>query len=231
MDSFIDMLVGNRCLVCHQPNSFRQRICLPCQHAMRHHSAVCSQCQVPLPDTVQTHLCAACLTSVVRYNQLFSIGPYETELARLITAFKYRGNRAYGRGLCDVWLAVNTPHITVRPDLLISVPLSLTRRMKRGFNQSAYLATTLSKRLAIPHSATTFTRQGTSPQMVTLNKAQRQKAVRKQYQLSTIPTVNHVAIVDDVVTTGATVDALCQQLIHQIPDITIDIWCLARTPI
>ena len=130
-----------------------------------------------------------------------------------------------------MWLAANAPHITVRPDLLISVPLSLTRRMKRGFNQSAYLATTLSKQLAIPHSATIFTRQGTSPQMVTLNKAQRQKAVRKQYQLSTIPTVNHVVIVDDVVTTGATVDALCQQLIHQIPDITIDIWCLARTPI
>lgn len=198
---------------------------------MRHHSAVCSQCQLPLPEAAHAHLCGTCLATPVLYNQLFSIGPYETELARLIAAFKYRGHRAYGQSLCEIWLTTNRGKLTVRPDLLISVPLSLTRRMKRGFNQSAFIAATLSKQLAIPYSATTFTRHANSPQMVTLNKAQRQKAVNKQYQLTAVPRANHVVIVDDVVTTGATVNTLCKQLIHQLPDITIDVWCLARTPI
>ena len=228
--NLLNRLTNCRCLLCKQSTTYRQPICNFCHTALSFHGPICSYCQLPLPEQHSLQICGNCLTHPPPYRQLLAIGHYQHELAKMITAYKYRGNRAYGDTLCKMWLKMNQPQLNTYPELIVSVPLSLKRRMLRGFNQSSYLAVRLSKALAVPYTTSLFRRNGDAAQMVGLGKAERHRQARKQYQLKQLPQVKHLAIVDDVVTTGATVNTLCRLLLREMPDLTIDIWCLARTP-
>jgi len=230
MDSLIDALVDCRCLVCGQPSNFRQAICNHCLVAMTTPASSCTICSLPLPAGLHEQACGHCLAEPPPYQQLLTIGPYQGALSRLISRFKYQGDRVSGRALCDAWLQLNLARLEEKPQLLISVPLALKRRVLRGFNQSVFISQQLSQSLKIPYSPKVFRRRGDSQQMVELNRKQRFSAVRQQYSLIQPPTAGYLILVDDVVTTGATVNALARLLLRQNPGLKIDIWCLARTP-
>ncbi|HAS6252855.1 TPA: ComF family protein [Vibrio vulnificus] len=107
------------------------------------------------------------------------------------------------------------------------------RQWLRGFNQSDVLAAQLARRLNRPFLAHAFTRLLHTPPQQGLNKQQRQRNLAGAFRLnrSALPHAipKHVAIVDDVVTTGSTVRQLCQLLLAVGVE-SIDIYCLCRTP-
>lgn len=115
------------------------------------------------------------------------------------------------------------------PEALIPVPLHWWKMRKRGFNQAGVIASKLSAHTHIPvlHRHVKRVSYGISQQG--LSAKQRQKNMKGAFSIRKEIPFQHVAIVDDVMTTGATVEELCKVLKkHGVQ--TIDIWCLARTP-
>jgi ComF family protein len=152
----------------------------------------------------------------------------------LITRFKHSAKWPLGRLLAELlaqFLQHRFDEDLERPDLLVPVPLAAKRLRQRGFNQAAMLARWLSAGLDIPCDETLLRRiQDTSAQQ-DLNADARKKNLRNAFALSPDASIKgrHLALVDDVLTTGATAQALARLLVDA-GAARVDVYCLARTP-
>jgi len=113
------------------------------------------------------------------------------------------------------------------PNLIIPVPLHHKRELERGYNQSNLLALALTERLHIPLAQTTLFRILETPSQAGLTRKQRKKNLARAFACSEIRE-KHIALVDDVVTTGSTVTEITKTL-KQAGAETVDIWCICRT--
>jgi ComF family protein len=131
--------------------------------------------------------------------------------------------------LCAAAKASNAP----MPDTLVPIPLSPQRLSERGYNQAWELTRSLARRLRIPACADLLLRPMDTPHQVQLDRAQRQRNLRGAYALNEKRRSelqgSHVALVDDVMTTGATVREAAGTLL-QSGARQVDVWVLARTP-
>jgi ComF family protein len=114
------------------------------------------------------------------------------------------------------------------PETLIPVPLHWRRQWQRGFNQAHYLAAVLATELDIPLQAACLSRSVATPSQQGMNRRQRRQNLRHAFEVIEPPTHGHIALIDDVVTTGTTANLLCKQLLKQGAT-RVDVWCLART--
>jgi ComF family protein len=115
------------------------------------------------------------------------------------------------------------------PQLLIPVPLHRKRLQERGFNQAVELARPLSRQLDIPLDFSSCRRVRDTRSQSELHVRERQRNVRGAFKLSGKIEADHVALLDDVVTTGSTVTALAKVL-RRTGVGRVDVWALARTP-
>jgi ComF family protein len=147
----------------------------------------------------------------------------------LISRFKYQGDLAAGELLSDLFThhAAFTSQPT--PDVLIPMPLHPSRLKERGFNQAGLLATRLSKQLHIPVDHHACKRVRATAHQMGLNAGVRKKNLRGAFTCAESLADKSVAIIDDVVTTGATVNELASTL-RRGGVRYIEVWCLARTP-
>ena len=115
------------------------------------------------------------------------------------------------------------------PERLLPVPLHPARLRQRGYNQSLELARPLSRQLDIALDRSCFQRILNTPPQADLPRRQRLHNLRGAFRLSPPPEARHVALVDDVVTTGSTVNELARLLLRAGVQ-RIDVWAVARTP-
>lgn len=152
----------------------------------------------------------------------------------LITRFKHQARWPYGR-LLGERLAHHLEHAFAeglpRPDLLLPVPLARRRLRQRGFNQAQMLADWLSRPLGISTDARALERVLDTPAQQQLDAATRRRNLRQAFAIATGADVKgrHLALVDDVLTTGATAEALAR-LLKRAGAERVDVYCLARTP-
>lgn len=152
----------------------------------------------------------------------------------LITRFKHQARWPYGR-LLGEHLAHHLEHAFAeglpRPDLLLPVPLARRRLRQRGFNQAQMLADWLSRPLGIATDARVLERVLDTPAQQQLDAATRRRNLRQAFAIATGADVKgrHLALVDDVLTTGATAEALAR-LLKRAGAERVDVYCLARTP-
>jgi ComF family protein len=159
---------------------------------------------------------------------------YDFPLDAAIKRFKHRGDLPMGRllgGRLAAWLAYRYSEGLVRPQQLLPVPLAAQRQRARGFNQSRLLAGWLSPQLSIPVNDSTLLRARHTPSQQGLDLTARQRNLRGAFALAPGAEVAglHLALVDDVLTTGATARALAA-LLRQAGAQRVDVYCLARTP-
>nr|WP_238529409.1 phosphoribosyltransferase family protein [Vibrio mimicus] len=109
------------------------------------------------------------------------------------------------------------------------MPLHWRRRWQRGFNQSDLLARELARSLPTQYDSQLFARRRATPHQQGLSKAQRIQNLSGAFVLNHQPNQQHIAIVDDVVTTGSTIRHLCDLLLD-VGVQSIDIYCICRTP-
>jgi ComF family protein len=150
----------------------------------------------------------------------------------MIQRYKYNGQRAFARPLindfADHLLRALDNAPEQRPDLLVASPMHPTRLRKRGFNQAADIAEQISKRSGIPWTTSLVTRNRRTRPQRGLNREERLANLRGIYRVTGTPP-SRVAIVDDVVTTGATARSLTEALL-ETGAVDVQIWALARTP-
>jgi ComF family protein len=161
------------------------------------------------------HLCGTCILAAPPYSGARSFGHYTAELARLVQGLKFNGRRNL-LGLLAPLLAVTFFENWNRDDfdIVVPVPLHSRRKRQRGYNQAELLARSLTREIAIPYLCPLRRIRPTLPQ-VGLSDLQREENVRKAFVCTKSADVSgkRILLIDDVMTTGATVSSAAQSLI------------------
>lgn len=228
-----DALLPDLCVTCLAPQA-RIGLCEGCRHDLPVNDRCCARCGLPLllSRPGQGHTCGECLKSLPGYDRAFIPWRYEFPVDRMISRYKYQGQRHYARPLLnDMATRVNQlldQDPDRRPDLLVAAPMHRKRQRKRGFNQAAEIAEVISQRTGVPWSDHLLQRTRPTRPQSGLDRRQRLSNLRGLFEVrGTVP--RHVALVDDVVTTGATAGTLAA-LLRRHGAKTIEVWALARTP-
>ena len=220
------------CLLCDEPAEAEMPICVACEAEMPWLGEHCQTCALPLPEAGLT--CDGCLLEPPAYEQVAVPWRYDFPVDSLITRFKHNAKWPFGHLLADVlsqYLQHRFDEDLPRPDALLPVPLAAKRLRQRGFNQAAMLARWLSQQLDLPCEENVVHRiQDTSAQQ-DLDAKARKRNLRNAFALTSDANVKgrHLALVDDVLTTGATAQALARLLMNAGAT-RVDVYCLARTP-
>ncbi|GAB3251438.1 ComF family protein [Chitinimonas naiadis] len=186
--------------------------------------ASCPRCAIPTP---QGNLCGACMQSPPSFDSTSAAWLYAWPVDRLIPAYKYAGQLVLTKPLAAGLIA--KAKAAVRPDALLAMPLHPTRLRERGFNQSHELARQLSRALDLPLLSDAVVRTRLTPPQASLPLDERHKAIRGVFQVQADVTGRHLALVDDVMTSGASLNELAKTL-KAAGARQVDCWVLARTP-
>ncbi|VVN21904.1 ComF family protein [Pseudomonas fluorescens] len=220
------------CLLCDEPADGIQPVCTACETELPWLGDHCLTCALPLPAAGLT--CGQCLRRPPAFEQVIAPWTYSFPLDSLITRFKHNAKWPFGRLLAELlaeFLQHRFEEDLRRPELLIPVPLANRRLRQRGFNQAAMLAHWLSDALEIPCDERLLLRIQDTDAQQDLNAEARLKNLRNAFALAPGADVKdrHLALVDDVLTTGATAQALAR-LLMDAGAARVDVYCLARTP-
>ncbi len=168
------------------------------------------------------------------YAQLYAAGYYQWPLDYLVREFKY-GQPQLAATLADWFCRYGLSAGHEMPDCLLPVPTSLWRYTKRQYHQTALLSARLSGLLGIPSVNHWATRSVTGKHWRShqqgLGRQARLTNLSQAFHLTDSPLPQRVAIVDDVITTGATVATLSKMLRKRYPDIHIQVWAIALSPL
>jgi ComF family protein len=229
-------LLPSKCLLCAStlPNGL---LCLGCQLDLPHlsHKNLCQQCGLQIESL--SNFCGHCLHQPPAFESSIIPFAYDYPLNGLIHQFKYRRHLTCGK-LLGQMLAEHLKHCAQdddawrAPDLLIPAPMHWLKRWQRGFNQAEFLAQHVARELHIPLASGIVKRTHKTPAQKELTRAERQQNLRKAFAISEKNRAHikgkRIAIIDDVVTTTATVRELSQLLIKAGAK-EVQVWALART--
>lgn len=153
------------------------------------------------------------------------IGDYQTPYPMLIPRLKYSGQIL----LAPLLARLLADHLDSSdpPEAIVPVPLHWWRKWRRGFNQAEEIAQNLSELTGIPCDNTLLQRIKATPQQTTLSAGQRRRNLRGAFSIQPHQ-YRHVALLDDVVTTGATAGQLARVL-HESGITTVEVWAICRT--
>jgi len=171
--------------------------------------------------------CGSCLTRAPPFARAVAPFRYAYPLDYLIRRFKYHGALAHGRVLGTL-LAQRLPQDgSAWPALIVPMPLHRARHRERGFNQAAELARPVGAMLGIRVDPGLCMRQRATEDQTLLSASERRRNVRGAFALTRTPDVEHVAIVDDVLTTLSTAAELARTL-RRAGVATVEVWAIAR---
>lgn len=220
--SFFDQLLTFQCPLCEQSAS-RGLLCPLCRTFLASLEDACPTCGAP--DTLDMQ-CGRCQKRPPPWSRARVPWSLESATRFLIHRMKYSRDFSAARSLAELWL--NNQQRTTGIDALVPVPQHLSKVRERGFNQAEWLAGYWSRRIKIPLWQGVSKAVATTP-LEGLNRAQRRQALKGVFKVTAAPP-KRLAIVDDVLTTGATAAELSRTL-KQAGAEYIEIWTLARTPL
>ena len=235
--SFASSLAGlvfpDDCRLCATPLKRLSRVPV-CPACLRSPSPLaveffCATCRTPFANAFPLDAsgrCALCRAGAQGFDAAYSFGVYEGALRELIHLFKFEGVRTLARPLAGFLVAAYPRD--VRLDAVVPMPLHWRRYWQRGFNQSALLAAEIGRRCGLPVIGAVRRARATAPQ-AGLTNARRRANVAGAFVPSRRRSVRglRVLLVDDVLTTGATV-AACSRALRSAGASYVAVLTLAR---
>ena len=197
---------------------FQTQVCLWCELPSQTENMICEMCKKVLPFCHQT-------LSAPHLDEVIALFDYQPPISQLITRYKFNGHLLLARFFVNNLIEkIRSP----LPDLIIPVPLHPIRLKERGFNQALEIAKPIGRYFGIPVDAHACIKiKHTEPQS-SLTRAVRLKNLKNVFALTKTIHARHVAILDDVFTTGSTVSQIAALLrTAGVPKISG--WCCART--
>lgn len=224
-------MIPLECPLCGSATLSETGMCVACENSLPTPLRPCRRCSAELPESGPWRdCCESCLLNPPAFDRCLCGFRYEFPVRELVGAFKFQADFAAGRTLARLLAARLTlawKDAQVTP-VLIPVPLHTSRLRERGFNQSALLAREISARCGLDLALRHCHRTRATHSQRGLRAGERSSNLRGAFALTEPQRVlPHVVIVDDVVTTMATVNALAQ-LYRKSGTRHIDVACLAR---
>lgn len=198
-------------------------LCTDCINELPALNNNCPRCALPLSQSL---ICGGCLHHPPEQNSSFSLFEYKKPIDRLIADFKYHDKLFLSRFFAEQM--VKKLKKRPLPKLLIPIPLHPRRLRQRGYNQSLELAKVLSKQLSIPVSSDPLIRIKDSLPQASLPYKERKSNIQHAFNVTTSQLPKHIALIDDVLTTGHTANVAVKVLRHTGVSI-IEVWTIART--
>jgi ComF family protein len=219
----------SQCAVCRDWQD--ARICSACVAAHARRVPRCLLCAIEVPVSVS--VCGACVKEPPPFERCIAAVDHDHPWRALVAAMKFRASLDLIAPLGQRLLLAVNEACAPRVDLIIPTPLAEARLNERGYNQAWELARWLGARLALPARADLVGRWRDTPHQLGLDPAQRHANVRGAFAVEATKASalrgQRVAIVDDVMTTGATLTELARCL-RDAGASSVQAWVLARTP-
>jgi len=227
-----------RCLVCGEAAAGPLDLCRACEAALPWMPEACLHCAMPLPPAGPRpgttapgpgdRLCSACQHDPPPLAETFAAFLYGFPLDRLLPRLKFHGDLAAGRLLAQAMAVACGAR--ARPDVLVPVPLHRARLRQRGYNQALELARPLGRMLGLPVRADLLQRRRNTTAQSRLDAGARAANLRGAFAVpARLDPPPHVALVDDVMTTGATLNAAADAL-QEAGVERVTAWVCARAP-
>jgi len=230
----LELLFPSRCAACDAPlrRAPNPWFCGPCWDALPvFGTGGCDRCGCPIEaqDLPAAWCCGECMKVEPPFERARTLGPYEGALAEAVRLLKYRDRPGLARALVARIDLAGTPPDLWDADLVVSVPLHRGRLQRRGYNQSAHLARALALRLGRPAPEGIIERTRDTGHQVGRSRPARIENVRGAFRVARRDRVEGrgVLLVDDVITTGATIGA-CARALKKAGAKTVTVWAAAR---
>ena len=200
--------IRQACVLCDADD--RAVVCGPCRQSLACMTDAngCRQCAVPGASDA---ICGQCLRDTPHFDATLAAFEYRFPLDRLVQSFKFRADLK----LVDFFVSAMAARVSTAarlPDLLVALPLANQRLRERGFNQSALLADGLARVIGRPVAHGAMLRIRETPPQSGLDRLARIKNIRGAFDCRDNLTGQHVALIDDVMTTGATLSEAARVL-------------------
>jgi ComF family protein len=220
-------LLPPTCILCENVGFNSQDICTGCFNDLIKNIHSCYRCAENFETANATpQLCGHCISQSPAFDETHAPFIHQGIIRYLIASLKF--NRQYKNArLLGTLMADYLKKTAEMPEIIIPVPLHRQRYQQRGFNQSVEIAKTLSKQLNTPMDTKFCIRHRNTPHQIDLPAKQRHKNIRNAFKIDKPISARHVAIFDDVMTTGSTVNELAK-LLKKAGVNRIDIWVCAR---
>ncbi len=209
------------CACCHErmPDGQREPVCRECwRRAITwDRGGACQRCGAGLPAGTVPRLCYSCRIEGWDCSDIRTPGPFAGTVAEAIHLLKYSERRSIARRLAALMRGcLGTDDCYLKSDLIVAVPLHSARLRERGYNQAQLLADELSRMTGIPADPKAVRRVRHNPTQTRLNRKQRLENVRNIFQVKDPSRVRgrRVILVDDVLTTGATIGSCARALLE-----------------
>ncbi len=205
LNGLLNLLFPQACPVCRKPSSEHSiaPICAECWRTIRpYRSPACRRCGAPLvSDAAAT--CGDCLRDEPSFERAVNFGLYEGALRDAINLLKYRGIRRLSGPLSGMMLRMEFPDV----DAVVPVPLHEKRLRQREFNQSALLAASIARHIGATLETGCLVKIRDTPPQVGLRSRERIKNIKGAFDIRRADRIRggRILLIDDVVTTGATV--------------------------
>jgi ComF family protein len=226
----LQTLLPTLCAVCRGWS--RSRLCADCVGRHAAPQRRCPVCAIAVPDAAA--VCGACLRMPPPFSRSITAVDYAFPWSGLIAAFKFRAALDLAPALAALLTDAVRAAAGPAPGLVVPVPLSPERLAERGMNQAWELARRVAARLGIPAHADLLGRLIDTPHLADLPRAQRSARIRGAFGVVPGRTQRlrgqSVALVDDVMTSGATAVEAAHVLLAAGAS-EVQVWVLARTPV
>jgi ComF family protein len=218
--------VRQRCALCETPASTHHPLCAACEAGLPRNSLACAICALPLPTA--TSRCGRCQKKKLLIERICAPYRYDYPLDSLILRFKKHGDLACGQLLASLCAAQFNQYPEQRPQALVPVPLHDHRLRERGYDQALLLSRTVGVQTNVPVCAA-LTRIRNTGSQAGLSARARAVNVRRAFSADPrqLQQIEHVALIDDVATTAATLNA-CALALRRAGVRRVDAWVIAR---
>ncbi len=222
------MLFPPTCVICGMDGDAGQDMCDGCRQSLSVIDVACTRCGLPMAgDPEASLICGRCIRKPPYFDRTYCGFEYREPADWLVQQLKFNAKLSHARvlaGLLAERLAASLEHM---PDALLPVPLHRRRLYQRGFNQALEIARPLAKQFKLPLAYGLCRRSVDTTEQSALPAKKRATNVRAAFTLHGELPGKHVAIVDDVMTTGATVNEIARLLKRNGAE-SVQVWVVAR---
>ncbi len=243
IDIIQDYLLPPTCILCGNPGYNSRDICRSCCADLPRNNRCCYRCaeiletpltssypappvQHPLDASSPAILCGRCVSRQPAFDVTYAPFIHQGAIRHLVHALKFNADYKHAR-LLGMLLSEHLKQNTERPDLILPVPLHKARYRQRGFNQSIEIGRTVAKELQIALDLNSCRRHRDTPHQTQLSAKKRRKNLKNAFAIVKPIHVRHIAILDDVMTTGTTAHELAYVL-KKAGAVRVDVWVCAR---